>query len=148
MLYAMYDNLVLRVVARGLTPFILLYGIYVQMHGEISPGGGFQAGAILASAMILYALVFGLKAAEALLPITWLKTFSCIGMLLYGGVGVASMLMGGEFLNYTALKPAEPILAQMKGIMLIEMGVGITVFSVLTMIFILFAQQAAPKGKR
>ena len=52
----MSDYLVLRVIAKLLIPFILLFGFYVQMHGDYGPGGGFQAGVIVAAAFILYAL--------------------------------------------------------------------------------------------
>ena len=65
----MRSELILRVAAKVLIPFILLFGLYVQFHGEISPGGGFQAGVICAAAFILYALVFGLDTAQAVLPL-------------------------------------------------------------------------------
>ena len=46
----MSDFLVLKVMAKLLIPFILLFGFYVQMHGDYGPGGGFQAGVIIAAA--------------------------------------------------------------------------------------------------
>ena len=49
----MSDFLVLKVVAKLLIPFILLFGFYVQMHGDYGPGGGFQAGVIVAAAFVL-----------------------------------------------------------------------------------------------
>ena len=55
---------VIRVIAKLLIPFIVLFALYVQFHGDYGPGGGFQAGVILASALILYGLVFGLPAAQ------------------------------------------------------------------------------------
>ena len=55
----MDSYLVLRVVAKLLMPFILIYGLYVQFHGDFGPGGGFQAGVIFAAGFILYALIFG-----------------------------------------------------------------------------------------
>ena len=57
----MKDYIVLRVITKLLIPFILLFGIYVQMHGDYGPGGGFQAGVIFASSFILYAIVFEYK---------------------------------------------------------------------------------------
>ena len=63
----MRDLVVLRVVAKLLIPYILLYGFYVQWHGDFGPGGGFQAGVILAAGIVLYALVFGLRATEQVL---------------------------------------------------------------------------------
>ncbi|MEC7302741.1 MAG: MnhB domain-containing protein, partial [Pseudomonadota bacterium] len=64
----MNHHLVIRVVSKLLIPFILLFGLYVQFHGDFGPGGGFQAGVIFASAFILYALIFGVKDAGAVLP--------------------------------------------------------------------------------
>jgi multicomponent Na+:H+ antiporter subunit B len=61
-------HLVVRVVSKLLIPFILLFGLYVQFHGDFGPGGGFQAGVIFASALILYALVFGLENARKVVP--------------------------------------------------------------------------------
>ena len=61
-------HLVLRIIVKMVLPFILMFGFYVQLHGEYSPGGGFQAGVILASAFILYALIFGPDQALAVFP--------------------------------------------------------------------------------
>lgn len=133
----MKDQLVLRVVAKFLIPFILMYGLYVQMHGEYSPGGGFQAGVIFASGFILYCLIWGLKNTLKIISIEELKILSCFGVLLYAGVGVASLLMGGKFLDYSALL-SDPVAGQKLGIVIIELGVGITVFSVMLMLFFLF----------
>ncbi|MGB6136203.1 MAG: DUF4040 domain-containing protein, partial [Shewanella sp.] len=52
-------HLIPQVVGRLLIPFIVLFGLYVQFHGEYGPGGGFQAGAIIATGVILYALLEG-----------------------------------------------------------------------------------------
>ena len=61
----MKNQPILRVVAKLLIPYILLYAFYVQWHGDYGPGGGFQAGVIFAAGIILYALIFGLQAAES-----------------------------------------------------------------------------------
>ncbi|MEO2089047.1 MAG: MnhB domain-containing protein, partial [Gemmataceae bacterium] len=64
----MNENVVLRAFSKLLIPFILLFGLYVQTHGDYGPGGGFQAGVIFAAAFILYGLVFGIKNAVAVVP--------------------------------------------------------------------------------
>ena len=64
----MKDDVVLRVVAKLLVPFILLFALYVQFHGDFGPGGGFQAGVIIAAAVIFYAIIFGLPTARRRLP--------------------------------------------------------------------------------
>ena len=130
--------LVPRFVGRMLIPFIFLFGLYVQFHGDYGPGGGFQAGAILASAVILYALLEGESQALRALPMSVLKWLVAGGALLYGAVGIAGILLGGNFLDYSVLA-SDPITGQHIGIILIELGVGITVTGVLLCVFHAFA---------
>ena len=132
------DDLIPRVVGRLLVPFILLFGLYVQFHGEYGPGGGFQAGALIAAAFILYALVEGEKRTLEALPAKALMMLTVAGALLYGGVGLAGILLGSEFLNYSVLA-SDPVKGQQLGIILIELGVGMTVTGVLLSIFHAFA---------
>lgn len=130
--------LIPRVVGRLLIPFILLFGLYVQFHGDYGPGGGFQAGAIIAAAMMLYSLLEGQAQALKVLPQRVLTGLIAGGALLYGAVGVATMLLGGNFLDYSVLA-GDPITGQHIGIIVIEAGVGITVTGVLLTVFHAFA---------
>lgn len=149
---------IIRVVTKILIPYILLFGMYVQFHGDFGPGGGFQAGVIFASALILYALVYGLPAVYRVAPPQVVEKLIALGLLIYAGTGVACMLLGGNFLDYSVLNhhfltelPAaldfwpgdEPKHflpeGQHLGIFLVELGVGITVTAVMTMIFYAFA---------
>ena len=134
----MRDYLVLRVVTKLLLPFILLFALYVQFHGDFGPGGGFQAGVIFASGFILYALTFGVEAAQRILPVGILRAGIAGGVLLYGAVGIAGLLMGGNFLDYSVLEH-DPVHGQHLGITLIEFGVGTTVAAVMTTVFYTFA---------
>lgn len=133
-------HFVLRVVAKALIPFILLFGLYVQFHGDYGPGGGFQAGVILAVGVILYALIFGIDAARRAAPPWLVRTGCAAGVLLYGGVGVATLVLGENFLDYDVLHPDIAHKAgQHLGILLVELGVLITVTSVMIAIFYAFA---------
>ena len=58
----MQEKVILRVGAKILIPYILLFAFYVQFHGDFGPGGGFQAGVFFAAGLILYGLIFGLDA--------------------------------------------------------------------------------------
>ena len=116
----------------------MLFDLYVQFHGEYSPGGGFQAGVIFASAIILYGLVFGVEQARQVLPVAFMIRQAAAGVLLFGGVGVVSLLLGGEYLNYNLLA-ADPVAGQHLGIILVELGVGLTVTAVMVIIFFVFA---------
>jgi multicomponent Na+:H+ antiporter subunit B len=135
-----YD-LVLRIVAKLLIPFILLFGLYVQFHGDFGPGGGFQAGVIIASAVIFYGLVFGLADARKVVPEPVVESMMAVGVLLYGAVGVAGLLLGGNFLDYFVLDP-DPVHGQHRGIFWIEAGVAITVAGVMLKIFYMFTARA------
>ena len=129
---------ILRIGTKLLLPFILVFALYVQFHGDYGPGGGFQAGVIAAAMVIFYAITFGLDAAKRAMPPILVETLIGLGVLIYAGVGVASMLKGGEFLNYSVLEH-EPSHGQHLGIMLVEIGVLITVFATMTAIFYSFA---------
>ena len=136
----MSDQIILRVATKLLVPPILLYGLYVQFHGDFGPGGGFQAGVIFGSAFILYALIFGVDNARRVVP-AWARRLGlAAGVLLYAGVGVASLFLGGNYLNYSVLAH-EATHGQHLGITLIEFGVGTTVASAMVSIFFIFAGQ-------
>ncbi len=131
---------VLGVIAKLLIPLILLFALYVQFHGDFGPGGGFQAGVIAAAAFILYALVFGIQDAFKVVSPSVLRWLTPFGVLLYAGVGVLCMALGGHFLDYNVLAH-DPVHGQHYGILAIELGVGITVFAVMLNIFYAFTSQ-------
>ncbi|WP_417498089.1 Na(+)/H(+) antiporter subunit B [Maricaulis sp.] len=141
----MNPHLILSVVSKLLIPVIVVFGFYVQFHGDFGPGGGFQAGVILAVAVILYALIFGIDEAQRAVPPVAIRYGAALGVLLYAGVGVAAMLMDGagealNFLDYDALHPDQGHhTGQHYGIMLVEIGVLLTVSSVMLSVFYAFA---------
>ena len=134
----MRDLLILRVVTKLLMPFILIFALYVQFHGDYGPGGGFQAGVIFGAGFILYGLVFGLDDLRGVLSSDVLRAGFAIGLLIFAGVGVAGLLLGGKYLDYNVLAH-DPVHGQHLGILLIEFGVGVTVASVMVSIFYYFA---------
>jgi multicomponent Na+:H+ antiporter subunit B len=134
----MSHHFVIRIVAKLLIPFILLFGLYVQFHGDFGPGGGFQAGVIFASAFVLYALIYGVDKARQVLPDDVLRVGIALGVLVFGGTGVASMVLGANYLDYSPLAH-DPAHGQHLGIFIVELGVGITVASVMATLFFLFA---------
>lgn len=143
----MKDMVILRVVAKLILPFITLFGFYVQLHGEISPGGGFQSGVVIAASLILYGLIFGLTAVQKVYP-RWLAVrMSALGLLVYTGVGAWCMVEGGELLNYSVLAD-DPVHGQHLGIFLIELGVCITVSNVMVLIYYLFGSHQLTLASR
>ena len=141
----MYRNPILRVCTKVLFAPIILFGLYVQFHGDYSPGGGFQAGVIIASAFILYSIVFGLNEGKQLLPEKMNLFLLALGALIYGGVGIISMLLGENFLSYNILGTSAQS-GQHLGILLVEFGVGLTVCNVMISLFNSFAGYKSDKG--
>ena len=134
----MRHHLVLRVISKMLIPFILLFGLYVQFHGDFGPGGGFQAGVIFAAAFILYALVFGDDQARQVIPDKALVLLVPMGLILYAATGFYGLVLGGNFLDYNVLLDSQKA-GQHIGIFLVEIGVGITVAAVMISIFRAYA---------
>lgn len=131
---AIGHQMVLRAVTKVLVPFILLFALYVQFHGDYGAGGGFQAGVIFATGFVLYDLVFGEGDMERVMPPRLLRRLAALGILLYGSVGVASMLLGHAFLDYSVFF-GEPVQGQHLGVLIVEVAVGVTVFAVVLNIF-------------
>jgi len=142
----MKQYLVLRVVAKIMIPLMLLFGLYVQFHGDYGPGGGFQAGVIVAAAIIFYAIVFGLPTARKVVPDWLVETFLASGVLIYAGVGVMGILLGGNFLDYFVLDH-DPVHGQHRGIFWVEVGVFVTVAGVMLKIFYMFAARRRDGGE-
>ncbi len=134
----MKRELVLRAVGKLLIPYMLVFALYVQFHGDFGPGGGFQAGVIAAASIIFYALIFGLRAARRLVPDAVVETMVALGALLYLAVGFAGLALGGNYLDYFVLD-RDPVAGQHRGIFWVEFGVLITVTGVMLKIFYVFA---------
>lgn len=131
---------ILQVVSKILIPPMLLFALYVQFHGEYGPGGGFQAGVIFASGIVLYGLLFGLPTVCRVIPPPVVEVLAALGVLLFAVTGLLSLAGGKAFLDYSALA-ADPVTGQHLGIIAIELGVGIAVASVIITIFYAFASR-------
>ena len=134
----MRHNPILRIVSKFLIPLIFLFALYVQFHGDFGPGGGFQAGVIFSSALILYSLVFGLNAAEKIIPPHVLRILASLGLVIYAGVGLITLMFGANYLDYSVMGSTQ-VKGPHLGILLVELGVGITVASIMLIIFFTFA---------
>jgi len=144
----MQHHLILRVLAKFIIPFIVLYALYVQFHGDFGPGGGFQAGVIVGAGMILYTLIFGLENAARIAPPGFLRVMAAIGILIYAGTGLAALLLGGNYLDYNQFNPHHPAHGQELGIFLVELGVGVGVSATMTLIFFAFSGRGREEHKR
>lgn len=131
-------DLLITKLTRFMFPIIFIFALYLQIHGEISPGGGFQAGAIIAIAFILYAMSFGDETLLKLLSLKKLKNIAVSGVGLYFIAGLYGLLDGLEFLNYNAFSNNKE-LSQKIGIITVELGVGITVSATMLLIYFCLA---------
>jgi multicomponent Na+:H+ antiporter subunit B len=133
----MKRHLVPRIVTKLIIPLILLFGLYIQFHGDFTAGGGFQAGVIFAAGFILYNIIFGIKVGQSILSINMTKNLMAVGLLLYIFVGFLGILLGGNFLDYNPLS-SNSVQGQLIGVFLIELSVGLTVSNAMILIFYSF----------
>ena len=140
----MKDDLILRVVGKLMIPFILLFALYVQFHGDFGPGGGFQAGVIIAAGIIFHGLIHGIDTIRRIVPGWLVETALASGVLIYAGVGLAGLLLGGNYLDYFVLDH-DPVHGQHRGIFWVEVGVATTVSGVMLKIFYVFASRGTPE---
>ncbi len=136
--YRQQRHRVLQIITKLLIPFILLFALYVQFHGDYGPGGGFQAGVIFAAAFIIHGLIFGVEKTRQVLSPGVVRVMMSIGVFIYALTGVWSMMKGGAYLDYNVFAD-NPLTGQHWGIFAVELGVGVTVTSVMISLFYSFA---------
>lgn len=133
-----HHDIILETTVHLMVPFIQLYGLYVIVHGHYSPGGGFQGGVVLGASVILYALAFGLPASQKYLSEGTNILMANAGALIFTGIAALCALLGGMFLDYSALVkilPIDPISWRSHGIFLVEVGVGMGVMMIMISIY-------------
>ena len=143
---------ILRVCTKLFLPFIWVFALYVQLHGDFGPGGGFQAGVIMAAGVILYAIVFGKSAATKIVPKWLVELMVPLGVLIYMSVGIWTQIQGANYLDYDYFLSADPdyhtaVHGQHWGVFLVEIGVLVTVTGTMITIFYAFAGRGRPEDK-
>jgi multicomponent Na+:H+ antiporter subunit B len=130
-------NPIILTVSGVVSPFIMLFGLYVVFHGHYSPGGGFQGGTLLAAALLLIRLAAGFDIAQLQFKRVLGTPLGSIGVLVYFGTGFLAMISGGEFLDYGFLPFAGVTGAGLRslGILMVEIGVGLAVMAILVAIY-------------
>lgn len=123
--------------ARLLSPYIMVFGWYVIFHGHYSPGGGFQGGALLAASVLLMRVSGGRLISRKLLQEYMNTPLAITGVFIYFLTGLTAMIAGGYFLDYGELPipGMEPYWLRYTGILIIEVGIGLTVMCILVMIY-------------
>ncbi|MBU4193464.1 MAG: hypothetical protein L6427_05105 [Actinomycetia bacterium] len=119
-------SVVVRTTIRFLVPVIIFFAVYIILHGESTPGGGFQGGAIIGASIILFTLAFGLPESTRKLPLRFripLESFAVIAFLAAGFTGI---VFGVHFLTYLMPGLSEYAAETIRHIMMmvIEIGIG------------------------
>lgn len=93
-------TLIVKTITRLTVGLILLYGIYIVLHGHISPGGGFAGGVIIALSFIHLMLAFGKDVALKKLSQTVASLFESLGALMFLSIALIGLTGGYFFLNF------------------------------------------------
>ncbi len=135
-----HQSPIIQAACRIFVPFMQLFALYVVAHGHHSPGGGFQGGVILGASFILVAISYDLRVMQRRLQERRAMLFSSLGVLIYSGIGALCLLMGANFLDYsilhTILPATSPIMARSHGMLGVEVGVALTVMSIMVIIYV------------
>ncbi|OGC39216.1 hypothetical protein A2Y85_03400 [candidate division WOR-3 bacterium RBG_13_43_14] len=132
-------SLIVKSITNVVIGFIFIYGIYIILHGHLTPGGGFAGGVILAGAFILRIIAFGADAKGEDRSSLTASVFESVGGLLFLGVALAGMAITGIFfLNF--LPKGVPLALSSAGIIPIcNIAIGIKVSAGLFSIFLAIA---------
>ena len=131
------ESQVIMPTVKIVAPFAFTYGLFVTFHGAGSPGGGFQGGAIMAAVVFMIAFAFGIDATRQWLANTVVVGLAVGGTLIFAGIGLATMALGGAFLQYELLPIPKPVTYGMEGVEIL--GIAAIVSGVLMGLFFLLA---------
>ena len=137
-------DLIVRVIARFMIPFIQVYGLYIILYGHVSPGGGFAGGTVMAASLILYVLAFGVHSGENRLPEWLARTIESAGALVFVTVGLTGLFRGTTFLANAAAGFPLGIpgrLLSAGSIFILTFAIGMKVFSTMITLFSHLAEE-------
>ena len=126
----MHKTDIMDMVARKLAPYMLLFGFYLVSYGDVSPGGGFQGGVVIASGLILLALARDVESAERLFSSKRLSAAEAAAYVLLLGSGAAGLLLGAGFLgDFPGRGDEGRIVPAARFIFLLNLAIGVKVAS-------------------
>jgi len=134
-------TLIVKTAAKLAVGAILMYGIYIVVHGHVSPGGGFAGGVIIALAFVLIMLAFGKEFSMKKAPASMVSLFESLGALMFLAIALIGYFGGYFFLNFFT-KKGEPFTVFSAGIIplcniAISLKVGAGLFAIFTVLVIL-----------
>ena len=128
----MKESIIVDLVSRKLVPFVLLFGLYLIAYGHLSPGGGFQGGAVLSSAILLLCLSRGVNATRSLFTSRAVSALEIAAFTLFLVMSAVGMAVGVSFLgNFLPLGrigeiPSAGFILFLNLVIGLEVGAGIT----------------------
>jgi len=134
------DSVVVTQTVRAVVPFVVTYGLFTMLHGTKSVGGGFQGGVVVASGVVTLAFAFGVTQTLAALAPGVLRAVAAGGLLLFAAVAAASLALGGAFLDAGTYARLPVTGAAVYAVELVEIGIGLTVASVISLAFFTLAR--------
>ncbi|PSP58338.1 cation:proton antiporter [Halobacteriales archaeon QH_8_67_36] len=132
------ESTIIMTTVRVVAPFVLTFALFIMFHGADSPGGGFQGGVIAGSVVMMLAFAFGIDSTRQWLDVRVVAALASGGVLVFVGIGLGTMALGGQFLQYNEYLPYYSK-ASKYGIELVELGIGGIVASVAIGLFFLLA---------
>ena len=143
---------VVRIVARFLAPFILLYGIYLIAYGHLTPGGGFPGGVMIVGGFMMLILAVGKSEAERAMPRRVAGVLDSVGAVAFLALALVGLLLGAEvfFLNFIQkAHPGQPHELMNAGIIpLANAAIALKVAASFAAVFVLLVACRLPGGGR
>jgi len=139
-------TVIVRTISRILFPFIFLFGIYIILHGHLTPGGGFPGGVIIAASVAMLILAYGLERVLKNNAFLQAEVLDTIGSLTIAAIGIMGLIFGSYFLQNTLPLGELGRLISGGNFLWLYVGVGIKVTA--GILLILFAMLFATWGEK
>lgn len=130
-------TIIVKTAANLLCGLLMVYGIYIILHGHLTPGGGFPGGVIIAGSFVLFLVAYGGKEGYNKIRHSMLSIFEGFGGLMFVSIALLGFLGGVFFRNF--LGKGEPFTLFSSGIIpFCNIAIGIKVACGLFTMFIAF----------
>lgn len=141
-----------RLLGAALLPFTVLIGVYIVAHGQLSPGGGFQGGVVLATGLHLAYVAADYRVLRRVRPLAVFGALDATGAGSFTALGLAGLIAGGSYLENVLPLGTFNELASGGTVPLVNAAVGVEVASGVIVLLAQFLDQAveisAPEDSR
>lgn len=134
-------SLIVKTITNIVSGFIFMYGIYIVLHGHLTPGGGFAGGVIIAGVFILRIMAFGSEHSTEKKTSIIGSLFESLGGLMFISLALAGLIFAGFFfLNVGLFRIGTPLHLLSAGLIpFCNIAIGIKVGAGLFSIFLALA---------